>query len=66
MGDAVNFNVEAIDELRIEADQPIKGRDLLSPYVWVAFNHEYTRVVDRCIAPRISIFRAPTGCSSAQ
>jgi predicted GH43/DUF377 family glycosyl hydrolase len=34
MGDAVNFNVEAIDELRIEADQPIKDRDLLSPYVW--------------------------------
>lgn len=34
MGAAVNFNVEAIDELGIEADQPIRGRDLMSPYVW--------------------------------
>ena len=34
MGDAANFSVEAIDELRIEADQPIKDRDLLSPDVW--------------------------------
>lgn len=34
MGDAVNFNVEAIDELRIEADHPINDRDLMSPYVW--------------------------------
>jgi len=34
MGDAVNFNVEEIAELRIEADQPIKDRDLMSPYVW--------------------------------
>ena len=30
----VNFNVEEIAELKIEADQPIKDRDLLSPYVW--------------------------------
>jgi beta-1,2-mannobiose phosphorylase / 1,2-beta-oligomannan phosphorylase len=28
------FNVEAIAELKIEADQPIKDRDLMSPYVW--------------------------------
>jgi len=53
MGDAVNFSVEAIDELRIEPDQAIKGRDLLIPYVWIAFNREYTKLVDRCIEPMI-------------
>lgn len=30
----VAFNVEDIAELKIDADQPIKDRDLLSPYVW--------------------------------
>jgi predicted GH43/DUF377 family glycosyl hydrolase len=30
----VDFNVENMDELVIEADSPIKDRDLLSPFVW--------------------------------
>ena len=30
----VAFNVEEIADLKIEADQPIKDRDLMSPYVW--------------------------------
>lgn len=30
----LDFNVEEIVPLKIEADQPIKDRDLLSPYVW--------------------------------
>lgn len=30
----VDFNVEEISELKVEADAVIKDRDLLSPYVW--------------------------------
>jgi predicted GH43/DUF377 family glycosyl hydrolase len=30
----VDFNVEEIARLKIDADQPIKDRDLMSPYVW--------------------------------
>jgi predicted GH43/DUF377 family glycosyl hydrolase len=30
----VDFNVEAITPLVVEADAPIMGRDLMSPYVW--------------------------------
>jgi len=30
----LDFNVEEITPLKIEADNPIKDRDLMSPYVW--------------------------------